>query len=1309
MIFTCFIINLTLILNGIAQSKSPEYFELRILDNKSAYICKDEPIKLSIKSSDDTLKYVLLKDGMFFKEVSDDFVIIYRGGVYAAEVELRGRTYRTNDLYIGECMPFQSTKNSVQSPNSPNHIVANISSTDNIICGNKTESHLSASPTGSNFTYKWYYSLSLSGNYSEVLNNSKDLLTVDKLGFYKVMVMDGIDAPGVSSPFEVKNNTYAYISDITNNSYATKIVNVGDSLELKVRADNWTGPINFEITQSFSSGISYRFQRNENPTVVKVKVNQNTQYSITNVSTSCGNIQYTSGYVKAITDQNIGVNFNAQTTMNVCAGGLIQIPYVEIGTWGNKKTFAYSIWTSSGQYVDSGREYYMNPLEFKVPKNLELGKDYRLNLYCDYPILKDGYAYSQIKLVVTGIGCLSKPVIRISPINEHCQSVNLSSVVSGGDNTFQWYKNDQVISGAIGSSYVATSSGNYKVTIIDNSTNYNQTSSNYPITILGTSPLIQSSSTVLCGNKDGVNLYLSSSNQGIGSYQWTYSVKSYGSFKDIPNATNSSYLAKLSGYYQLRTSVPFGCDNTSNPIFISESGAINVTDLSTGNNYSEILQGQNATLKINFSGLPPYMLQYDYEGKTKTIYTTSSQEIISFSPKQNTYYYFSNLTNGCGIGDNSQSFLVRVNDQPQFTLKTPSTTTTCLNGRIVIPIDLIGSWAEYKRFYVYLVDGNGNNVSNSGKTIITQNSELIYDVSRTIAPGTYFFRIYGNTPSTLTVQSSFSITISNTSCQSLPEARISLDALPNSCTSGALLAYPELSNATYEWYFDDVLYTSSSGNSLSWLSNGLTTNVKVRIRQNDLQYISMSPSVYHTFAYANFINKVSSSSSLCSPPTILSTIYLKNASFEWFKSDNNFGFQKIVGANSSIFTADTKAVYRSITSVADCQFIEETRCDLGIYYEPITICPGGGIDIRFDSPKYYNAAGLSGMLFQLINSATNKVEIDTLRLILDPNSSSVNRQLLLQTPITVSEGSYKIKLIASSTNSVIGNSVVTIKKGGVTAKPLITISPSSVSGNSNTIVWVKTSCDNTAGYIDWKYASEVPIKEDGRNLNFGVYGIAGAQFTMGCFSYDGCPSYDKVYTNFDCNDSYEPNNQINQSKLMDSTNYSSGLMCFTKIDDSDWFSFTFNGRQYFIEASANSNGVVGYYYLKKVISGNSFVISTEQKSPIIWVDTFLKLYDQNGILLSWNNDGNGNGLSKITYIPSNPCQSNLSLKSPTFDVFSGTNSLIKSKDFIKVEIIQFDNTKTTLESGQTIELKPGFETKIKNGGFFKSEIKNCVN
>ena len=141
------------------------------------------------------------------------------------------------------------------------------------------------------------------------------------------------------------------------------------------------------------------------------------------------------------------------------------------------------------------------------------------------------------------------------------QSVTLQANTGVGL-TYQWLRDNNVISGATNASYTATVSGNYSVSV--NNSVCTANSNIIPVTIIisPTPSVAAGGPTTFC---QGQSVTLTANPNGT-SYQWYSSVVSNAVPVLIPGATSKQYVTTASGFYRVQITYSTGCSAMSTPV-----------------------------------------------------------------------------------------------------------------------------------------------------------------------------------------------------------------------------------------------------------------------------------------------------------------------------------------------------------------------------------------------------------------------------------------------------------------------------------------------------------------------------------------------------------------------------------------------------------------------------------------------------------------------------------------------------------------------------------------------------------------------
>lgn len=244
------------------------------------------------------------------------------------------------------------------------------------------------------------------------------------------------------------------------------------------------------------------------------------------------------------------------------------------------------------------------------------------------------------------------------------QSVLLETI-EGNGYTYQWYRNNNVIPGATSSSYTATLSGNYTVSITLGTNNAVSDPVTVTVNSAPTATITPAGSTSIC-NGNSVTL---NANTGSGlSYQW------YKNDTLIINATSATYNANAGGNYTVQVSN--GCSATSQAVSVITGPGPDATV--TPNGATTFCQGGNVTLSA------PAGLSYNWSNGANT---------QSISVNQSGTYTVT-VSNGNNCTAVSSNTVVTVNSVPPTNVTANGPTTFCSGSSVTLsaPAGLNYQW-----------------------------------------------------------------------------------------------------------------------------------------------------------------------------------------------------------------------------------------------------------------------------------------------------------------------------------------------------------------------------------------------------------------------------------------------------------------------------------------------------------------------------------------------------------------------------------------------------------------------------------------
>lgn len=463
--------------------------------------------------------------------------------------------------------------------------------------------------------------------------------------------------------------------------------------------------------------------------------------------------------------------------------------------------------------------------------------------------LTTGCFDTSIATVVT-VNALPTASISTTGTTTFCNggSVVLGPVVTNAaPAVYQWYNNGTAIPGATGTTYTATTSGNYTV-VVTNSNQCSQTSNPIAVTV-NTVPntVTPSGSTTFC---TGGSVTLTAPTTGTGApftYQW------YNGTTAISGATSSTYSATTSGNYSVvitSTTLTPNCSSTSTQTAVVVGSAPSSAIVPAGP--QNLCSGDALLLTTNTA---PGLVYQWYNGTTAISGATNATYSATTAGS-----YTVNVAIATQTSCNSTTAtptVITVNPKPTVTASASGSTTVCMGGGV----NLTGASTGTAAATSWQWKLNGSPVATGG----TSNTYTATQSGSYTVTGTNSFGC-SNTSAPIVV-----------TVNPLPAVAITQSGPSNICQGGSvtLTSNPATFN-TYQWKIGGVnapgvsntsSYTvSNTGNYTVTVTdaNGCTnTSTPVGILVNPLPSATTSPT--------GTVNICSGSNVTITTPTIANT------------------------------------------------------------------------------------------------------------------------------------------------------------------------------------------------------------------------------------------------------------------------------------------------------------------------------------------------------------------------------------------------------------------------------------------------------
>jgi surface protein len=967
------------------------------------------------------------------------------------------------------------------------------------------------------------------------------------------------------------------------------------------------------------------------PFLINVTPNSSRQYSLTNLITNFSN-GTTNGNVRVIVGSDPSLTLDTPPSLDGCQQGTLEIPFTKNGLWeANSEVFVEVMNSAGTSVVFGGGAYQTSPAIINIPAGISDGT-YKVRIGAKRT--HANYVLSTYSITISASTCqtLKTTIVNANSSEENCVSQTLRATPEGSAYSYEWFRNGNSLGPESSNASIATTqSGNYTVRVKNNTTSYDQTSSIYVISTIQsmlTNVAISSPNSTICGGNTTSTLTSQITCVGC-SYQWFKSVGN-GVYKAIIGANSTSYVASSTGSYRIEI-YDGDCK------YVGTKDITNIPTASVSADPNSISVGGTKNIDITLEGTPPFNFQLvgsDNSTVNRTVNT--NQTSITVSPTQSTQYYVANLSNSCGAGSNSNTVEVVVAPLPSFTIAGGGSfqsfnNNICPGSTISISYQTTGNWNTYREVNVDLLNSATNTLIPNTTQKSFNSNPILYQVPEGVPTGTYKIRLTSTLPYiSKPVISSSTYTISSTNCAQ----PLSTIKAVQSCSSAQLSALPIGQGYSYQWLKNGTPISNTFESTYMAIESG---NYSVNITNATTSYSS-------TATYSVAINEINgtvtaSSGQICiNGGSLALTSSNSGAGFshQWYYSSDNSVFTEIVGATNNTYNATNAGYYYDIIKNGSCEVKSNVlnTCLASVNFASKTVCSNASTNVPFT----FSGGENQTLTLQIVNATSNVVVVPNL--FTTTSTGNVQYNPTVTIPPSLGVGAYKFRLISGMPNNIsstgIGIMTISGQTGG--SAPTVSASASSVSAATNVTI-TATGCQNDT---KWENSNGQVVTASSfsslinKNSTFSAFCV---DIQSGCIS----PASSTTVT-YNCTDAYEPNNTTITATPINLSSFLSPVICLNGFDNPDYFRWTVGGNIYFIKASlASSQTPAGDYKIQLSLSGVNLIIETLPSTIGQFLDTYLTVYDSDGVtVISTNDNGNANGFSKII-IPNAICLLNSSL------------------------------------------------------------------
>lgn len=500
-----------------------------------------------------------------------------------------------------------------------------------------------------------------------------------------------------------------------------------------------------------------------------------------------------------------------------------------------------------------------------------------------------------------------------------CDGGNVNLVVTPQTGyTYKWRRDNALLFGVTTHSYMANTTGNFKVFVTD-ANGCMDSSSAVSVTVnpIPEADFSYSGSNVFC---DGDSLLLAADTGTGYSYQW------FRNGTAITDATSANYAAKQTGAYAVRINNSFNCADTSqaDSVFVNPVPNASIT----ANTATTVCDGNDVELEGATTAGASYQWRIngsDITGATDSIYYALASGA-----------YTQVVTSNAGCVEESNTINVIIHALPSSNITPGGATTFCDGDSVILTGNTSGTFT-----YQWFLDNNpisGAQASSYTALVGGDYTVEITDSNSCVS--------LSNTE-TVTVNALPTLSISNQNADTL--------CFPNT----AQLSTTSVATMNYQWYKDGNILTGETTSGYTVTATGIylleatDANTGCQANSNSISVlvnaqpsITVNPSGPTRFCDGNSVDLVGNSNG--------------GVSFQWY--ENGIA---ISGATTATFTASQTGIYTlETTSAEGCTNLSDADT---VNVDPLplaTLTPQGATTVCSGTDVILEANTGSGLTYE---------------------------------------------------------------------------------------------------------------------------------------------------------------------------------------------------------------------------------------------------------------------------------------------------------------------------------------------------------